>query len=100
LLLKTKLEGLPKNASVFIEDVFRKRLIESAIKKAGSLNQLGKIMGYTGSAPNWNIKQILVGNQGIPLFRLKRLCDFMNLRLSDVEDYVERVRSNSKNFET
>ena len=79
---KIKLQKLSKSSSIFLEDEYRKRLIESAIKKAGSMNQLGKIMGYTGSAPNWNIKQILAGNQGIPLFRLKRLCDFMELSLS------------------
>lgn len=88
----TKLTDLPKSTSILLEDEFRERLIEEAIKKAGSMCQLGRIMGYSSKSPNWSIKQIFKGNQGIPLFRLKRLCEFMGLSLTDVEKNNKKFR--------
>lgn len=90
---ETRLQNLSKNASILLEDEFRKRLIEEAIRKAGSMRQLGKIMGYTGNAPNWSIKQILQGNQGIPLSRLEKLCSFMNLCLTDIERNIKSIKT-------
>jgi hypothetical protein len=48
-------------------------------------------MGYTGNA--LNIKQILQGKQGIPFFRLERLCRFMNIPLTNIEEYVEKIKN-------
>jgi len=86
------LSKLSRYASIVLENGFRKRFIEDAIKKAGSLRELGRIMGYTGKASNWNVKQILHGKQGIPLFRLERLCDFMNVPLADIQKHVVKIR--------
>ena len=86
-----ELQKLSKTASIFLEDELRKRLIEGAIKKAGSMRQLGRIMGYTSMSPNWSIKQILRGNQGIPLFRLEKLCEFMKLSLVDIEKKIKKI---------
>jgi hypothetical protein len=88
-----KLQKLPMNASILLEDNFRKQLIEKAIKKAGSMRQLGRVMGYSGDAPNWNIKQIYQGNQGIPHFRLKRLCEFMKISFADVEKNIKVIKA-------
>jgi hypothetical protein len=80
------------NTSIFLEDNFRKQLIEGAIKKAGSMRQLGRIMGYSGNSPNWSIKQILYGNQGIPLHRMQKLCAFIGISWKDVEKNVRNIR--------
>ena len=88
-----ELEKQSETASIMLEDNFRRRIITEAIKKAGSMRQLGKVMGYKGSAPNWSIKQILEGKQGIRLYRLEKLCRFMGLSLLDVENKVKCIRS-------
>jgi DNA-binding Xre family transcriptional regulator len=89
-MTEIKLEKLSKDASILLKEEFRRELIERGIEKAGSMRQLGRVMGYTGDAPNWHIKQILQGKRGIPLFRLERLCKFMNISLADIEKYVDR----------
>ena len=89
---KIEIQKLPRNASIFLEDTFRRQLIERAIKKAESMRQLGRVMGYSGGSPNWSIKQIRQGNQGIPVFRLERLCEFMNVSFADIEKNVKRIR--------
>jgi len=53
--------------------------------------ELGRILGYTGDSPNWNIKQIRSGKQGFPLFRLKFLCDFLNINLDELNKYIVQV---------
>jgi hypothetical protein len=92
LAQKIEFNKLPKNVSILLEDNFRKKLMEESIGKAGSMHQLGRVMGYIGNAPNWSVKQIIQGNQGIPLFRLERLCGFMKLPLEEVEKHVEEIR--------
>lgn len=62
------------------------------MEKAGSLHQLGRILGYTGNAPNWNVKNILYGRQGIPLHRLKRLCDFLGMSPDDLKDKIDGIK--------
>ena len=81
---------LSKKGSIFLEDKFRIQLIARAINKAGSMRQLGRVMGYSANSPNWSIKQILQGNQGIPLFRLERLCKFMRISFADIEKNVKK----------
>jgi DNA-binding Xre family transcriptional regulator len=88
-----KINKLPRNASIFLNDSFRVAFIKKAIEKAGSMRQLGRIMGYTSEAPNWSIKQILYGKQGIPLFRLEKLCKFMSVSLIDIESYIVKFCS-------
>lgn len=89
---KIELKKLSGKVSISLEDKFRKRLIEAAIKKAGSMRQLGRVMGYSAGSPNWSIKQILHGNQGIPLFRLERLCEFMKMSFEDIEKNIKRIK--------
>jgi len=89
----SELDKLPRYASVLLEDDFRKRFIQDAIEKAGSLCELGRILGYTGKASNWNVKQILYGKQGIPLFRLKRLCQFMNLSIDQLQNKIKKIKT-------
>jgi len=83
---------LDDDASIFLEEDLRKKLIESGIQKAGSMRRLGRIMGYVGNASNWSIKQILHGRQGIPLFRLRELCAFLGMSLSDIEKHILKTK--------
>lgn len=89
---EVELQKLSKNSSVFLEDAFRKQLIEKAIKKAGSMRQLGRVMGYSASSPNWSIKQIIKGNQGIPFFRLEKLCDFLKISLEEIKKNIREIK--------
>ena len=86
------LTDVSENASIFLDNKFRELLIKKGIKKSGSMRRLGRVMGYPGVTPSWNVKQMLFGKQGIPFFRLKRLCDFLDLKLEDVEKHVVSVR--------
>jgi hypothetical protein len=55
----SNIDKLSRNTRIFLGNSFRVMFIKEAIEKAGSMRQLERIMGYTGNAPNWNIKQIL-----------------------------------------
>jgi len=99
LQLMPKINKLPRNACIYLNDSFRVTFIKKAIEKAGSMRQLGRIMGYTGNAPNWSIKQIAEGKQGIPLSKLERLCNFMGISLIDVEKEISDIKvSRRKSF--
>jgi hypothetical protein len=89
----SQIDKLPKSTRIFLNDTFRVTFIKEAIEKAGSMRQLGRIMGYTGNSPNWNIKRILDGKQGVPLFRLQRVCEFMNIPLTDIEKFFVKSKS-------
>lgn len=91
--MKIDRQKMPMYTPIMLEDAFRKHLLEEAINKAGSLRELGRVMGYTGNASNWNVKQILYGQQGIPLFRLERLCKFMNISLTNIEKHIREVKT-------
>lgn len=97
---RIQLDEISNGVSIILEDQYREHIIKRAIEKAGSMYQLGRIMGYMGNAPNWNIKQILSGKQGIPFYRLKRLCDLLDINLDDVEKHIvqlKRKRGSLKN---
>ena len=66
--------------------------MNSAIEKAGSMRQLGRIMGYSGPSPNWSIKQIRAGKQGIPYFRVLKLADFLNVHPNDILRNTAKIR--------
>ena len=88
-----RIDKLPRTTRIFLKDSFRTALLKEAIEKAGSMRQLGRIMGYAGSSPNWHIKRIAEGKQGIPLGRLERLCTFMGISLKDIENEIKYIKS-------
>jgi DNA-binding Xre family transcriptional regulator len=88
-----KIDKLSRTTHIFLNDSFRAALIKEAIEKAGSMRQLGRIMGYTGPSPNWSIKRIAEGKQGIPLSKLERLCTFMGISLKDIENEMKYIKS-------
>ena len=77
---------------IILDEEYRKSLIQEGIRKGGSMRQLGRIMGYTSSSPNWSIKLILSGKQGIPFHRLKRLCQFLNVPLTEVLNHIIEIK--------
>ena len=73
------------NDRVWLSSTFRVKLIKEGIEKAGSINQLGRALGYRSRVhPGWSIRQILLGKQPFPIERLKALSDFMDYPLEDI----------------
>jgi hypothetical protein len=69
-------------------------LIKTGIEKAGSINKLGRELGYRSRVhPGWSIRQILLGQQAFPMDRLKRLAEFLNTPLTDILQYQTKPKS-------
>jgi len=79
-------KGLKK---FLIEDEFRQKLFEMAYEKEGSLRQLGRKLGYTGSAPNYYVKRMWCGKQLISLEQLKILSEITNISLKEILEHTE-----------
>jgi len=74
-----------KEDKVWLSSSFRVMLIKMGIEKAGSINQLGRELGYRSRVhPGWSIRQILVGKQPFPLERLKAFSEYLNYPLDDI----------------
>jgi hypothetical protein len=70
---------------VWLSSAFRVKLIKDGIEKAGSINQLGRALGYRSRVhPGWSIRQILIGKQPFPLERLKAFSEFLDYPLEDI----------------
>lgn len=70
---------------VWLTSSFRVMIIKMGIDKAGSVNQLGRTLGYRSRVhPGWSVRQILVGKQPFPLERLKAFSDYLDYPLEDI----------------
>jgi hypothetical protein len=70
---------------VWLTSSFRVMIIKMGIDKAGSVNQLGRALGYRSRVhPGWSVRQILVGKQPFPLERLKAFSDYLDYPLEDI----------------
>lgn len=70
---------------VWLSSSFRVKLIKEGIDKAGSINQLGRALGYRSRVhPGWSIRQILVGRQPFPFERLRAFSEFLDYPLEDI----------------
>jgi hypothetical protein len=70
---------------VWLSSGFRVMLIKMGIDKAGSVNQLGRELGYRSRVhPGWSIRQILVGKQPFPMDRLRAIAEFLEYPLEDI----------------
>jgi len=70
---------------VWLSSGFRVTLIKAGIDKAGSVNQLGRELGYRSRVhPGWSIRQILVGKQPFPFDRLVMLADYLECSLEEI----------------
>ncbi len=75
----------PIGEKVWLNSAFRVSLIKSGIEKAGSINQLGREMGYRSKVhPGWSVRQILVGKQPFPLDRLKMLAAYLDIKIEEI----------------
>jgi len=63
---------------IWLNSTYRVELIKKGLDKAGSLNGLGRELGYKSRVhPGWSVLQILLGRQAFPADRLRRLADFL-----------------------
>jgi hypothetical protein len=85
----------PKEAEkIWLTSGFRARMIAIGIEKAGSLNELGRQMGYRSRVhPGWSVVQILLGRQAFPTDRLKRLSAYIGYSFDEVLKHQTRPRA-------
>jgi hypothetical protein len=84
-----------RNEKIWLAADFRETLLTSAIEKAGSVNQLGRILGYRSRVhPGWSVRQLLNGAQPFTMERLATLCEYLECPLDDILRYrVPRRRA-------
>ena len=64
------------SSRIWLSSEYRVSLIKDAIERAGSMNGLGRELGYRSRRhPGWSVRQILIGKQPITYDRLKRLAN-------------------------
>lgn len=70
---------------IWINSTFRIQLIKMGIDKAGSINELGRQLGYRSRVhPGWGVLQIMLGRQAFPFSRLKLLANYLDYPLDDI----------------
>jgi hypothetical protein len=78
---------------VWLSSSFRVPLIKEGIEKAGSINKLGRVLGYRSRVhPGWSIRQILIGKQAFPFERLKKLSEFLDYPIDDIMKHLSEER--------
>ncbi|HVO78195.1 MAG TPA: hypothetical protein VMS79_04935 [Methanomassiliicoccales archaeon] len=79
---------------IWLTSSYRVMLIKEGIDKAGSINKLGRELGYRSRVhPGWSIRQILLGYQPFPIDRLKMLASFLNTPINDILEHQTRPRA-------
>jgi hypothetical protein len=79
---------------IWLNSRFRAKIIATGIEKAGSLNELGRQMGYRSRVhPGWSVVQILLGRQAFPTDRLKRLGAYINYPFDEMLKHQTRPRA-------
>ena len=79
---------------VWLTSSYRVMLIKDGIEKAGSINKLGRELGYRSRVhPGWSIRQILLGYQPFPTERLRKLTEFLGTPYDDVVQHQTHPRS-------
>ncbi|MGC8580990.1 MAG: hypothetical protein ACP5RS_01595 [Thermoplasmata archaeon] len=74
---------------VWIDPYFRAYIVKKAIEKAGSLNEVGRVMGYRSRIhPGWSVRQILVGIRPVAKERLNRLLSYLNIPYEEAEKHI------------
>lgn len=79
---------------VWLTSSYRVMLIKDGIEKAGSINKLGRELGYRSRVhPGWSIRQILLGYQPFPMERLRKLAEYLGTPYDDVLQHQARPKS-------
>ncbi len=80
---------------IWLSADFRTELLNDAIEKAGSINQLGRVLGYRSRVhPGWSVRQLLTGAQPFTYQRLMTLSEFTGCPMDRIMKYqVPRRRA-------
>ncbi len=79
---------------IWLQSSYRVMLIKEGIDKAGSINKLGRELGYRSRVhPGWSIRQILLGYQPFPTERLKKLAEFLGTPIAEIMEHQTRPGS-------
>jgi hypothetical protein len=72
-------------AKIWLKSSFRVELMKLGLDKAGSLNGLGRELGYRSRVhPGWSVLQIMLGRQAFPADRLKRLAEYVGYPYEEI----------------
>ncbi|MBX8635456.1 MAG: hypothetical protein KIS30_01485 [Thermoplasmata archaeon] len=84
-----------RNEKIWLAADFRESLLAEGIRKAGSVNQLGRVLGYRSRVhPGWSVRQLMNGAQPFTMDRLAILCNYIDYPLDEVLRYrVPRRRA-------
>ncbi len=75
----------PAPDRVWLKPDVTAHIIKQGIEKSGSLNDLGRVMGYRSRThPGWSVRQILVGRQPFPRARLELLLAFIEMPVDEI----------------
>ncbi len=78
---------------IWLDSEFRVSIIKKGIEKAGSVNKLGRILGYRSKIhPGWSIRRILLGKQSFPRKRLKKLAEYLDYSMDEILEYQTSSR--------
>lgn len=76
---------LSRPKKVWLESTFRVFVIKKGIERAGSINRLGRELGYRSRVhPGWNIRQILLGYRPLSYERLAMLANYIEYPVSEL----------------
>lgn len=76
------------DGKIWLSADFRAELLTSAIEKAGSVNQLGRVLGYRSRVhPGWSVRQLLTGAQPFTYDRLVTLSEFTGCPMDRILKY-------------
>jgi hypothetical protein len=79
---------------IWLTSGYRVMLIKEGIDKAGSINKLGRELGYRSRVhPGWSIRQILLGYQPFPIDRLRLLASFLDKPVGDILEHQTRPKA-------
>jgi len=80
---------------IWLSADFRNELLTKGIERAGSVNQLGRVLGYRSRVhPGWSVRQLMSGAQPFTVYRLRLLAEFLDMDLETILKYqVPRRRA-------
>ena len=82
---------------VWIATQYRVSLIKKGLESAGSMNNLGRLMGYRSKRhPGWSVRQILYGFQPFPIERLEMLAEIVEMDVKTILQHRQDPRYFSK----
>lgn len=70
---------------VWLVSAFRVKLFKLALERLGSLNAIGRYLGYRSRThPGWSVRQMLFGFQPIPMEKLEILAEITDMPVEDI----------------